>query len=677
MNTQETSRILDAVAKDFIPDDANLLPQIAARFERRTFMQNLRARPALLILFVLLALGLLSGVVYALSRSLGYIPGVGLVDQSAPMRVLVEPLSMERDGIKLTVSMAVLSSDKSVVLYTIENVPSSALSHDERVGGCMRTPELHLPDGEVLHIKEGGGSMTDYRFAYAAIPADVQDASFVLPCIMNTLPGLAPENWVLALHFKPAPADMTVVPVVEIAPTPTESLPGITPVATEDLPITLTNAMQIDDSYVLTGMFQHQGPGVELQFTDFSVIDFSGARVFTEVPQIPGLPASDWGIQFKAGTVSFPVTLTFSGTKITTVTDSQAEFEFDAGEHPQLEQEWTLNQPIQIGGRTIKLETVRTDSRSGYSFEFSADPDVSGLSLEIVGHPADGGGGGGDGHGKFSAGLAFAKLPTGKLKISLSNLRVAGPTQIWKLKWSPENPPAAASLYGISLHVDQFITLADGYYLVGHTEWKDKRIQSINPPSEIQASDASGQAVALEDANGQVAGLTQADNQWVYKIYGKVFKGPLTLHISQLGFSFKDPARFSLDLRPYNFSFSDDKIGVRYKTGLIPLAVPGLTVNVGSAAYMKSGDQRGFRFTIDADPRLQMLGFRIESGLDTSGITTVSRGNNSYRDAQTGLLISEVTTDAPMTFPVVFTVLEAQIGGDWSVSWTPPANPTP
>jgi hypothetical protein len=670
MNTQETSRILDAVAKDFI-SDVDLLPQIAARFERKTFMKSLRARPALLILFVLLALGLLSGVVYALSRSLGYIPGVGLVDQSAAMRVLIEPVSVERDGIKLTVSEAVLSSDKSVLLYTLENVPWSALSHDERVGGCLSTPELHLPDGEVLHIKEGGGTMTDYRFAYAAIPGGVQDVSFVLPCIMNTLPGLAPENWVLPLHFKPAPADMTVVPVIEILATPTESQPVITPAATEDLPVTLTSALKIDDSYVLTGTLKRPGPASAIQIHGLRVTDASGAQVFTEIPQIPGLPNFDWGAQFKAETVSFPVTLTFTGVQTSTLTDSSAEFEFDAGQHPQPGQVWTPNQPIQIGGRTIKLETVRTDSRSGYSFEFSIPPDVYGFSLEIVDQPADGGGGGGDNQGKFSVGLAFSKLPTGKLKIRLSNMGVTGPKQTWKLQWSPENPPAAASLYGISLHVDQFITLADGYYLVGHTEWTDGRIQSINPPGDMQVSDASGQAVALEDANGQVAGLAQADNQWVYKIYGKVFHGPLTLHVSQLGLTFKDPARFSLDLRPYNFSFSDDKIGIPYKTGLIPLAVPGLTVNVGSAAYMKSGAERGFRFSFDADPRLQMLGFRIENSPGGS------RGNSSYRDEQTGLLISEVTSDAPMTFPVVFAVLEAQISGDWTVSWTPPAGPMP
>ena len=54
-------------------------------------MTLLRARPFAAILLALLILLVLSGVAYALSRSLGYIPGIGVVDQSAPLRALAEP----------------------------------------------------------------------------------------------------------------------------------------------------------------------------------------------------------------------------------------------------------------------------------------------------------------------------------------------------------------------------------------------------------------------------------------------------------------------------------------------------------------------------------------------------------------------------------------------------------
>ena len=43
--------------------------------------------PCACILIVLVALSLLTGIAYAIGRSLGYIPGVGLVEQGAEIRV--------------------------------------------------------------------------------------------------------------------------------------------------------------------------------------------------------------------------------------------------------------------------------------------------------------------------------------------------------------------------------------------------------------------------------------------------------------------------------------------------------------------------------------------------------------------------------------------------------------
>ena len=68
--------ILDAAARPHIADDTNLFPRIAANLERKPLMKTLNARPAFAFLIVLVAISLLSGVVYAVGRSLGYIPGI-------------------------------------------------------------------------------------------------------------------------------------------------------------------------------------------------------------------------------------------------------------------------------------------------------------------------------------------------------------------------------------------------------------------------------------------------------------------------------------------------------------------------------------------------------------------------------------------------------------------------
>ncbi len=105
--------------------------------------------------------------VYAAIRGLlGYIPGVGIVDQSAPIRVLAEPVSQTRDGITITVTSATLTSDRTHLEYRIFGVPRSAYPDSEDVHGCFESDYLLLPDGTKLE------RMQDYP----PVPADVSQA---------------------------------------------------------------------------------------------------------------------------------------------------------------------------------------------------------------------------------------------------------------------------------------------------------------------------------------------------------------------------------------------------------------------------------------------------------------------------------------------------------------------
>lgn len=670
--------LLDAAARTRVPDNLNLFPGTLAQLERKTFMQTLRVKPALLILSVLLALALLTGVAYAVGRTLGYIPGVGIVEQGAPIRVLAEPITVTRDGITLTVTEAVLTAEKTIVIYTLENIPWSAYSHDENVSGCPGTADLRLPNGDILKLVDGGGTSGKNRFDYPAIPMNVNEAAFLLPCISGTLPGLAPENWELSLRFKPAPPDMTVVPVVEIVPTPTvapASVPVTLTTIPAPLPVELTKALQIGDLYVLTGVLHQPEPasGGWVELTGFHLTDANGAEIYTEPPQMPDLPNFDWGAQFKAEGVQFPVTLTFSGVRISSAPGSSAEFEFDAGTNPQPGQEWEVNQPIQIGGRTVTLKTVRVD-HDGYSFHFTCDPDVTMLTLEIPGYTASGGGGGGSlGLGQFQIGVAYAQLPTGKLKVALSNLTIASPPETWTIQWSPDNSPSAAqSLYGIALKLDKFIPIEDGYYLIGQTTWTDERITGASP-AIVNAWDASGKELMLESADWQAAGLMpENDTQWIFKIYGKAFTAPVSLRAAQMSVTFKNPVRLALDLRNYGFKFDEQHLNMPYKTGLIPLDVPGILAQAFKATYVRQGDLRGFEIAIQADSALQGLGFSIESGQNTTGMDRIAGDGGSNRDETSGLVLSTTLTNAPLSFPIGLRADGAVITGKWETTWTPP-----
>ena len=92
MNKKTYHDILDSAADDSLSHNTDLWPSVSTRLERKSPMMTLRTRPVAAVLIALLILFALSGVVYALGRAFGYIPGIGIVDQSVPIRVLAEPV---------------------------------------------------------------------------------------------------------------------------------------------------------------------------------------------------------------------------------------------------------------------------------------------------------------------------------------------------------------------------------------------------------------------------------------------------------------------------------------------------------------------------------------------------------------------------------------------------------
>jgi hypothetical protein len=458
MNPNDTSRILDAVAADFISDDLNLLPQIAAGYERKSLMKTLRARPALVLVLVLLALALLTGVAYAVGRSLGYIPGLGVVEQGAPFRVLAAPVTVERDGITLTVLQALVSSDKTIVTFKAENIPEAALAPQYREGetpppACAQNDSLRLPDGTILAPTGGTGSGWqlgfEYRETFPALPADVTRATLLVPCLRDTSPGKAPENWEIALDFVPAPPDLTVVPVLEVSPTPSPAT-GQAAVPQQS-PISIERSIELEDGYILIGSFHAitmpNGVVTSAYPWNVRITDAGGRDVPYQYATDLDLPAGDenvshWAYQISGKAQAWPLTVSLDVLDASLGPDAQATFEFDTGPAPQAGQAWTLNRDLQIDGYAIHVLTV-TRTPDGYAFFFQADPAVQGVAVDIRGYdqyiPPSGGGGGGAGDGSLSAGVAYAgAVPEGNLTVVVGSMSVIFKGS-WSAQWAPED----------------------------------------------------------------------------------------------------------------------------------------------------------------------------------------------------------------------------------------------
>ena len=430
------------------------LMQRAISTKRKTW-RILGLRPAWAISLAILLMLLLGTLVigpqrvYAeFARMLGYIPGVGIVDESAPIRVLAEPVSVTRDGITITVTSATLTADRTQIAYRIFGLPASAYPTREDIEGCMPSEYLHLADGTKLVQINGG---------YEPVPAKVNQAFLEIPCITNTLPGKAPENWELPLRFVAAPPDLTVMPVINLTPFPQVAqtqgnVGGATLVTPGNSAVNVDQEIETSDGYILIGHFQPQtGSGESFQQTDmFKITDASGKNVSYTYPQdvnenvnldSAGMPGTGWAAQFEAAGLVYPLTISFPGVLLENADPAAtADITFDAGNDPQPGQTWNLNQDIQLAGHTLRVVSVTVDSRNGYSFNFKVGPEVYSADVQIAGTTPNGGGGGGGGgltNGTFESSLSYAKLPTGVLTVTVSNLILIGDSKTWQSQWSP------------------------------------------------------------------------------------------------------------------------------------------------------------------------------------------------------------------------------------------------
>ena len=454
----EIRTILDVpqVRPEFVNQlHTQLMEQI--QFKKRKTFRPFYLRPAwiaiLVFVILLTACTLIIGperVYNAVRQLFGYIPGVGIVDQSNPIRVLAKPVSITRDGISITVTSATLTGDRTHIDYRIFGVPGSAYPDREDIMGCTQQPYLRLPDE--THLAQMDND-------FLPVPVGVNEAIFVVPCIIETLPGKVPENWELPLRFVPAPPDLTVVPVIESLLSQTPSVMANTP-SSEINPLTITKVLDIGDKFVLMGEFSYSAAqdaslpaGSWWAIQRVSIIGADGREVpqsYSNDFKLPTPTHADsetWLYQLNKNFVP-PVTITYTGENISPVgPKEQAEFEFDAGLNPQDGSKWTVNKDFKLGGYNIRLVSIESSAR-GYSFHFKADPGASAnaISVDIVGYsPNCGGGGGGDLFPEefnrevcYSGFSGSPEFPHGKLKAILNFQALTRQNKSFQVQWSPD-----------------------------------------------------------------------------------------------------------------------------------------------------------------------------------------------------------------------------------------------
>lgn len=435
---------------------------------------------ALAILVVLVLLAIFSPqVANALRGLFGYIPSVGLVDQSAAVLVLDQPIHVTMGGIPLTIESAYATREKTVVVYQYKAPPWDGKKYQQAETLTPDRPALLLPDGSRLEVTVGRRQPGDneairYALEFGPLPLNVTTATLQLDRLAGMPPELSPKNWSIPLHFKPGDPSEILFPVTVYGPTATavpsavpladtrsaQSTATISPAAVEATAsptpafgamIMLEKAVELPDGYLLMGSFRWTDPSVGQNELELGMPVISGANGQTieyemapvdTYPQ-PGELRENWAFKIPRKTFAAPLRLEFY---VTLHEAAAVPFQFDPGPNPQNEQTYDLNMDLPVNDHQVKIVSARYEQLAPnnhmFLFTLTADTYVIGARIIDPAHPPMGGGGGSNGIPLTNVPFASAimvegDLPQRPISLQISNLDALVPGD-WVITWSPE-----------------------------------------------------------------------------------------------------------------------------------------------------------------------------------------------------------------------------------------------
>ncbi|MBI9044100.1 MAG: PD40 domain-containing protein [Anaerolineaceae bacterium] len=444
---------------------------------RFSFRRKFAWAASLLLVLVFLITFFLVGpqeVLAAVRGLFGYIPGIGIVDSSVEIRVLKEPVTIERDGIIMSVLQAAMDDQHMVIVYQVDNLSLAAANSQ---GENVMTGSLELlrfPDGNTYQplagSGEGWGIGYQTRLEYPPLPIGADEAVFIVPIIQGMPSGAAPENWELTIQFIPAPDDLDMMPVYELSVpdieiTPPEPLeektetsenlePDTDPSNLHDIEMVLERVAELDNGYILQGYVSWEGSEV-IQYAwsgNIQLFDANGSIIPSEFVQSEALTHSEinsrytWAIQTESKQYKGPWTISIPSLILDLRPDHT--FQIDLGDNPELVQSWEFDQIMEISGYRVTLSNMRfyqDESEIWLEFAFNGDPWINSISVmdinnlsEAISGKGSGGGSGQNEQGDLISAFSYDYPPSGIRDIAITtfSVQVEGP---WQINWQPPN----------------------------------------------------------------------------------------------------------------------------------------------------------------------------------------------------------------------------------------------
>jgi len=433
MKPNRMNDALENIARRSIPENTNIWPRISARLERKSLMQSLRTRPILVIILAILTFLLLSGVVYAIGKATGFVPGFGFT--SGDVYVLNAPVEAKENGITLRVKNAVYDGSKFWVEVNVSGLPK---------GLDFSQLSVLLPSGEKIQPQFGStatveNSIVHMAYIFSAWESDPQHVTLLI----ENFDG---QTISLPLELRPIRPD-EIIPIL-----PTESAP-LQSEMRGGLALVLDNIAPDKDKTVFQVSLRFEQNTIQLNGPWNVILTDADGRIYPLKDITPEALASS-GVTKVYETVPFTGSeqLTLSlvafpdAEKLTMMIGlrlDEAGFMFDPGESPQVGQTWALDESVQAAGYTLHLTGARLVAPNELLFDFDSPDNVTGVMLYT--EQASGSGGEAPTNaGTFTGRMTFGKIPEQPFMVYVTNIYYTARGE-WKIEWRPSAAPLEAA----------------------------------------------------------------------------------------------------------------------------------------------------------------------------------------------------------------------------------------
>lgn len=334
-------------------------------------------------------------IALAFSKLQGYVPGIGFVQSEEQVLYLEQPISIEKNGIILTIDQVWADENNVVVNYKFTGL------QDHPTCSYIRNILL-LPNGKEL-LPTAGGSIAATKGAqkqiyFSPLPQGISTFTLVVENENASSSGCnASEEWQIDLALKPLPADETLqqvlqgdqlqVTVQNSGKTEEEPAHDKSYLDPSNVTFGIDKVAVLDESYVVAGHFDFSNPDpknswitMKIEYQDIHVTDSLGKRIPIEESDNDSPENNGFVFKFDKDNYENPISIEFQSAIISVHLLNGDSFSFEAGQHPEVGQTWQIDQKINLIEHELNVDSVT----AFHNNSVSDDPNqVNGYAIKI------------------------------------------------------------------------------------------------------------------------------------------------------------------------------------------------------------------------------------------------------------------------------------------------------